>query len=467
MEQYYILNPKNAIYVPSWADKNLIGELFSGFAFGSKEYQIKNGEDELCISCGKAEKADCAGYEYAINITNEGFCITAEKKDSLMRGFMSILCKIEYNDDLNNLAIKCNLIKEKPAMDFRCVHLCVFPETTLEFLQKCIRSCAAVKCSHIVLEFWGMFKFEFIKELSWKNAYTKEQLKPLINEANSLGVEIIPMFNHLGHASAGRVCHGKHVVLDQNPSLEYLFDSFGWRWKIEKSEVKEILRNVRKELMELCGNGSYFHLGYDEAYSFKNTKDYAESEMEMVEFLNEIQNELDKCGRRAIVWSDLLLVKRVYDKQSNQAADRYGERKVDDDATEAALDCLNKKIVIADWHYDVKKAPWYSAQFFNGKGFDVVCCPWDLSVENAESAICTALDNKLFGIMHTTWHTLDLGFANMIYALEACWSGDYKKYAYIQAARLFAANIQRKVIPSGGDYERSGWSKNQVIPKFC
>ena len=30
-------------------------------------------------------------------------------------------------------------------------------------------------------------------------------------------MEVIPMINHLGHASASRACYGRHVVLDQNP----------------------------------------------------------------------------------------------------------------------------------------------------------------------------------------------------------------------------------------------------------
>ena len=68
-----------------------------------------------------------------------------------------------------------------------------------------------------------MLKMDCLAELAWPFAHTKEEIRPLIEEARALGMEVIPMFNHLGHASANREMYGKHVVLDQNPKLEYLF----------------------------------------------------------------------------------------------------------------------------------------------------------------------------------------------------------------------------------------------------
>lgn len=452
----------DTIYIPKNANKELLSELFYGFTGNDEICKLTEGENELCIVSGKYEKAQTEDASYVINISENGFYIEGKDFESLMRAFVTFMTKIEFADE--KPSVECMLIKENPAMDFRCVHLCVFPETDYDFLKKCMRTCAVMKCTHIVLEFWGMLKFDFMKELAWDCAFTKEQIRPLVKEANDLGVEIIPMFNHLGHASSSRSCHGKHVVLDQNPSLEYLFESYGWRWNIESDKVKEVLRNVRKELIELCGKGKYFHMGCDEAYSFKNVEDYAQSELDMVDFFNEVQQELDAYGRRAIIWSDLLITKRVYENEhdTSSVSDRYGRRKVDDDATERALAKLNKNILIADWHYDIKTYPWQTAKYFKDRGFDVVCCPWDNSIENVEAAIKTAHTEQLFGVMHTTWNSIDGGFPHMVYALDACWSGDCEKFSYIQGVRLLAANIQRKVLPSGGNYEKSGWAKYQV-----
>jgi len=180
----------------------------------------------------------------------------------------------------------------------------VLPETKLDFLKKCVRSAAIVKYSHIILEFWGMLKFDSLKELSWPFAYSKEEIKEIVAEANALGVEIIPMFNHLGHASLSRSINGKHVVLDQNPSLEYMYESYGWVWNYKREDVKKLLKNVREELIELCGEGEYFHIGFDEADCIEDDEGKA---TEVAEYLNDIIRDLKSKGRRAIMWHDMML----------------------------------------------------------------------------------------------------------------------------------------------------------------
>ena len=123
-----------------------------------------------------------------------------------------------------------------------------------------------LKYSHIVLEFWGMLKLDCMKELSWSIGYEKEQVRPILDEARAMGMQIIPMFNQWGHATACRLISGKHVVLDQNPALQTLFSPDGWSWDLENPEVRRLHRAIRTELCELCGEGDYFHLGCDEVY---------------------------------------------------------------------------------------------------------------------------------------------------------------------------------------------------------
>lgn len=140
------------------------------------------------------------------------------------------------------------------------IHICVFPDTELYFLHKILRMCVVLKYTHIVLEFWGMLKLDAMKELSWDIAFTKSEIKPIIDEVVDAGVEIIPMFNHWGHAAQSRAIHGRHVVLDQNPRKQMYFRKNGWVWDVKKPMVRELMRNVRNELIELCGDGKYFHM---------------------------------------------------------------------------------------------------------------------------------------------------------------------------------------------------------------
>jgi hypothetical protein len=76
------------------------------------------------------------------------------------------------------------------------------------------------------------------------------------------------------------------------------------------------------------------------------------------------------------------------------------------------------------------------------------------------SVICTAKEQKLMGVLHTTWHTLSEG---MPYVTLADLGGfeSIDKCGMPQMRTLTAA-LLRKVMPIDGDYAKAGWSKIQV-----
>ena len=54
-----------------------------------------------------------------------------------------------------------------------------------------------MKLTHVVFEFWGTYKYDCLKSLSWERySYGFNEIKPLINLARSFGMEVIPMLNH-------------------------------------------------------------------------------------------------------------------------------------------------------------------------------------------------------------------------------------------------------------------------------
>jgi hypothetical protein len=293
-----------------------------------------------------------------------------------------------------------------------------------------------------------MLKLDCMAELAWPFAHTKEEIRPLIAEARALGMEIIPMFNHLGHASANREIYGKHVVLDQNPRLEYLFNTHGWEWDFESGEVYDLLAKVRRELIELCGEGSYFHLGCDEAYSLGYGENRAEA---LCRYLNRIAAELREQGRRTIIWGDMLLLRRDYVSEPQ----KYSCNMENEEIYRTLIEGLDKDIIIADWQYHLTCDEWKSSTALKEAGFDVICCPWD-NQANARSAIVNVRNQNLMGIMHTTWHTLSSG---MPYVLRAA-IGDEAAAQYGVAE--CAGALYRKIMRVNGDYEKAGWSKKQI-----
>ena len=325
--------------------------------------------------------------------------------------------------------------------EMKAVHFCLFPETGLDLMRKAVKVAVASGYTHIIIEFWGTLRYDCLKELGWKEAYSKEEIRPLFDYIRENGAEPIPMFNMLGHAAQASVRHGKHVVLDQRPDLADLFEKYGWTWCCSSGRVKELLMKAADELIELCGPGEYFHIGCDEAYDLGTCprcakRDRAELFTEQVNYL---AAELKKRGRRAIIWADMLLPARFKDAgyTSNYAGD--------------AVDALSRDVVVADWQYHVTKAPFETTKYLAGKGFDVVVCPW-YDPENVAASVATAKECGA-GVMLTTWNKLSDRFENVVLTAEAMRGVTVGR----TPARLMTAAMLRKLDPAGGDYGSAGW----------
>lgn len=435
-------------------NKSVIKEFWSGFNFGVSELEIVECED-FVFSIGNAEPLALDGNDYSINVTVDGICVYAESEGELIRGFMTLVDRIRAVDAEDGLetVIDCATVRESALIKNRMVHFCIFPETELWELERFIRYASALKYSHIIVEFWGMLKYDCMGELSWSHAYEKEQIRPMISLANDLGLEIIPMFNHWGHAAASRVMYGKHVVLDQNPALCTYFSDDGWCWDICKPKVRALLRSIREELIELCGDGEYFHIGCDEAFGFDLSK--PEGMDTVCDFINEISRELALVGRRAIAWGDMF-INRHEDYNKNAyfclAPSRECEKYMHEH--------LDKNVIIADWQYDCTEAPVQTALTLKAAGFDTLLCPWDRSFAKVNSCVNTAKQNGLFGIIHTTWNTLDIGTPYVLVSGVGGY-GDSTHYHYTLACN-HAATLLRKVYRTSGDYRRTGWHKKQI-----
>lgn len=448
----------NAISHPC-LNNDTIKEFWYNFSFRCSTLSILE-RNEFVFMIGNAKALSLDGAAYSINVEPSGICVFAENETNLKYGFMTLIDMFKAADAPDNescvIEIDCCQIKDSPQVQNRMVHFCVFPETEIWELQRFIRFCAVLKYTHIILEFWGMLKYDCMNELSWSHGYTKEQIRPLIVEAKNLGIEIVPMFNHWAHASAGRERQGKHVVLDQNPALQTYFSEDGWCWDFRKPKVRALLRQIRCELIEICGEGKYFHIGCDEAYNFE----FTEANMQaLIDFINEISDEMKVLGRRIFIWGDMLL---YYYEQYNPN-NKYWCHAPTADVEKFFLSRLSKDIVIADWQYNAKESPVETCSVFQKEGFDCVLCPWDTGKPEIKAALATVKDKALMGYMHTTWHTLSVGmpFVTMMAI------GGFENFENLEEDNNLnvitrTAALLRKVMPINGDYPKAGWSKFQI-----
>ncbi len=277
-----------------------------------------------------------------------------------------------------------------------------------------------------------------------------------MDEARAFGIEIIPFFQHWGHAALSRGgSTGKHVVLDRDIRYEYLYKAHtgGWVWDYNNPKTLELLKNVREELCELCGEGEYFHIGCDESEQLKTV----EAAVAVAKHINTVAADLKQNGRRAIVWGDMLLSKKFF-KEGNKF-----ECNSTPEIANALLDALDKDIIIADWQYEVVDGLIESSKLLKDRGFDVICCPFDKRT-NTKLCIDSAVQYGLFGFMKTTWHTLhSVNIAQLAYSGLGAYEG-YLDAAYPPYSAFIdrAAGILRKIAPSDGDYLKAGWKEEQI-----
>lgn len=409
--------------------------------------------DEYCFIIGEPEIPVLPnGKEFIIHIDENGAAVVGKDYNCLVRGYLCLLMKIEYTDNMLTLPFVTQVSDYR--IDNRMIHICVFPENDLMFIKKLIRFSALCQFTHIVIEFWGMLRFDCLQELSWPHAFSKDQARELIAECRELGITPIPMFNQLGHASASRVSSGKHVVLDQNPNLRHLFTPDGWVWNIKSTEVSNLLKSIREELYELFGFSEYMHIGCDEAYYITRNP---ELHKYLPEYLHKLTTEVENEGRRPIIWMDMLLEK-------NKFPNCYCVGKPDE--CEVLKNSAAKSTVFADWQYACHDIPIPSLDSLKASGHDTIGAPW-YEHKNYKAHIETIEKNNMFGIMMTTWHLLKdkmyciLGCAKEYGAHTFNWSqcSDGSDESALSAE---TATLLRITSFEGNTYESSGWTKRQI-----
>ncbi len=447
-DAFLIPNRLTAVADPKMNNET-VQKLWHSFSLTLGELAFEQGEENTFRLGEEPLPALPEGKEYALSVSKKGAAVIGKDYGGLMRGFMSLLMKVEYDGK----ALFINPLEETGnyRLKNRMLHLCVFPENDYYYIQKLIRLAAVCQYTHIVIEFWGMLQYDCLKELAWPHAFTKAQAKELIRECRELGIEPIPMFNQLGHATACRIKYGKHVVLDQNPTLQHLFTPDGWAWNIHSQETRTLLKKVRKELYDLFGEGEFIHVGCDEAYYYTRCD---EERRQLPAYLKDLTDEVVAEGRRPMVWMDMLLERDKYHKGTRVYATCAP------DEVDAMQEALNPKTVMVDWQYNVLQGPIETLLSLKGNIRDAMGAPW-YEKGNSAAFVETIAENDFFGIMMTTWQALKEQMACILTCAKECGASTFP-WSSFSGPREETATILRKVSFEGNSYADCGWAKEQI-----
>ena len=445
-------------------------QMWKNFTFGSCKLNFVKTDrrgDFLWKIGNPAVKELNPEMSYGVYTDENGIAIKGDSDLSLIHGFYTLLQIIDpVNLKMGEecFSVNCGYIEDAPGIGFRCMHLSVKQGMTLTELRKYIRFAGFMKFSHIILEYYGLLRFDCLPEISWPNAYTKEEIKPLIDEARIMGMEVIPMFNTLGHASMGELMDCKHVILDQNPRLALLFEPTGWSFCLSNPETRNLIRAASEEVIEISGPGSYFHMGLDESLDFAtcNICSHKNKGDLLSQFVNDTAREMRSKGRRTMIWGDMLLEKKKFDPNEagyNGEKHFYVANGTEEMPTHEALEKIDKDVIIVDWQYYTNDKENKTAKYISSLGYDVVPASWN-RFANMQLLAENAGANNYFGYMSTSWRSEKNNADLILYSGDVAWQGkDAGKITSFRLEQRFhsAGNLQRKLFPRCVTYETAGW----------
>ena len=349
-------------------------------------------------------------------------------------------------------------IEDEPALKFRGVHFCWFPECSASQIERQIRVAAYYKFNYAVVENWGVFKSEKHPYLAVPGApLTTAEAKRLVSIAKDLGVTLVPQLNVYGHAALLRAMGGKHSTLDYHPEYQPLFEPFnGWNWCLSNPDARKVVLELVEELHEAFGNPPFFHIGCDEADPptcpvCRSAKPYAALvEAQIVA----VVDLLRKRGARAMMWHDMLLEKGKWEKPLRAHGDK-------DEAKMA--DTLPRDIVVCDWYYEGARKGYPTLDHLSAKGFSVLTCPWR-NGEGIFAQAAHARENRLFGVLETTWHHCKGQEFGMMMSASACGAwGSGRPHPWRQGGYVFATHWRQCGWDMGTiDYADTGFYSRQV-----
>ena len=263
-----------------------------------------------------------------------------------------------------------------------------------------LRTAAGLGYNAILWEIEDKIRWETCPECVHPEAFTKDDFRAILAEADRLGLEPIPLMQTFAHAEY-ILAHEKYRAwreVDENPTC----------YCVSKPEVREFQKRFLREYLDLFGGRvRNFHLGADEAHAFGSCPVCSKRDrFELfMEHLNEVASVLRERGIKPGIWCDMMLTGKLSD---------------------AELDAQVKKFPkdLTAWYWDYyygnqgkNHSYWANRiQHLTKNGFSVIFAPATASCDdgpflplygkhskNVSAAADLARAEKLRGLCVTSW----------------------------------------------------------------
>ena len=168
---------------------------------------------------------------------------------------------------------------------------------------ECLRQAADMGYNAVLWEIENKVQWETCPECVDPEAFSKEEFRRILSEADRLGLEPIPLMQTFGHAEYV-LRHDKYAGWKESPSNLACYC-------VSRPEVLAFQKALLREYLDLFGSRvRRFHLGGDEALAFGTCplcRKFDKMDL-YVRHLSAVSEELIEKGIRPGVWADMVLM---------------------------------------------------------------------------------------------------------------------------------------------------------------
>jgi len=321
---------------------------------------------------------------YSLVVKKDNITITANSARGLFYGAMSLIQMIDNN---KGKQLPCVEIADSPDMKVRGISddISRGQVSTLDNFKKIIRHIARYKMNVYMPYLEDMVQLDAYPSIGkGRGALTKDEIKELVAYARKYYVDIIPIFQTLGHYEN---------ILSLPEFLKYAEFTGAASLCVSNDSTYVFLENMLREVFKLFPS-AYFNMGADESYDvgLGKSKYLVEktnmAEVHLQHYLK-VYNICKKYNKKVLMYGDMLL------------------------SHPEVLEKLPKDITIVDWHYRAD-IDYPSTRSVNKAGFNYYVSPaaWNFlttfpanlnAFPNIKYITKSGLENGSRGMINSNW----------------------------------------------------------------
>ncbi len=320
---------------------------------------------------------------YTLEINNKGITIKSTSYRGIFYGIMTLIQLIERSDNKLN----CCKITDYPNMLIRGISddISRGQVSTLDNFKKIIENIARYKMNTYMPYIEDVIELEGYPTIGVnRGSLTKKEIKELHKFANENFIEIIPIFQTLGHYEN---------ILTQPEFVKYAEFPGAASLDVSNPQIYPFLESMLKQVFELFPS-EYINIGADESYDvgLGNSKPLAEksslAEIHLQHYLK-VYDICKKQNKKVMMYSDILL--------------NHPE----------IIERLPKDIIPVDWHYRPER-DYKSTVRFNKVGLNYIVSPtvWNFvtafpinynAFPNIKNITVSGIKNNSIGMINSNW----------------------------------------------------------------